>query len=231
MKMWSKVVAVVGALLLVGVGAGMALASTGVMTIKVNAKPVNFYVNGANETPTGGVFDNQGTKVPDAFIYDGTTYVPVRMVSNLIGQPVQWIGSQYAVAIGKSLTGASLYSLQPYQSSGVETLVTTTMASTTYNDVVQVTNSSVTNPLANYNLNATYATFTFTAGLDDNSPDGATVTITGDGNSLWTHTFNPGDLPVQASIPVSGVNQLQIQVLDSGSTGTAVDFANAQLQP
>lgn len=236
MKKWSlKIVALVSALVLVGMGAGIALASSGLTTIQVNAKPVNFYVNGANVTPTGGVFDNQGSRVPDALIYDGTTYVPIRMVSNMIGQSVQWVGSKYAVAIGRPITGSYLMNLQPYRGQ-VKTPQTGTMGGTTYEDVVQFTDGggyglSGNLPNVYYNLNGSYSTLTFEAGLDDSGADGSTITILGDGNSLWTHTFNPGDLPIAASVPVAGVNQLEIEVADNGGWGTAVDLANAQLQP
>lgn len=217
-------------------GAGVtALAASGMVSITVNQLPVKFFYNGQDETPPNGIFDNQGSKVPDAFIYDGTTYVPVRLVSNLLGVPVQWVGAQHAVAIGKPITGSYLVDLKPYRGQ-VNTPSTGTMAGTTYENVVQFSDGGgygTPDSLPNvyYNLNAGYSKFTFTAGLDDSGADGATVTILGDGQQLWAHTFTSGDMPVQASVPVAGVDQLEFQVQDNGGWGTAVDFANATLTP
>lgn len=44
--------------------------------------------------------DSNGNLV-EAFIYNGTTYLPVRAVSEALGRPVQWDGSKKTVYIGK----------------------------------------------------------------------------------------------------------------------------------
>ena len=62
---------------------------------------LKFFVQGEDRSAANGLFDNQGTKVPEAFIYEGTTYVPVRMVSELLNEPVHWDGANQAIYIGE----------------------------------------------------------------------------------------------------------------------------------
>ena len=62
---------------------------------------VNLNVNGANFYPT----DVNGTYVP-AFIYNGTTYVPIRAISELYGASVQWDGSSQTAYITYVPAGA-----------------------------------------------------------------------------------------------------------------------------
>lgn len=57
---------------------------------------VSIYMDDAKLDPT----DANGKPV-EAFIYNGTTYLPVRAVSEALGQVVQWDGSTKSVYIGK----------------------------------------------------------------------------------------------------------------------------------
>ena len=44
---------------------------------------------------------------PEAFICNGTTYIPVRAVSNSLGQDVKWDGNSRSVYVGKHQGSAS----------------------------------------------------------------------------------------------------------------------------
>lgn len=57
-------------------------------------------VKGEDHTPAGGMYVNQGKEVPAALIYEDTTYIPVRMASELLDEPVHWDAEQKAVWIG-----------------------------------------------------------------------------------------------------------------------------------
>ncbi|WP_248924427.1 superoxide dismutase family protein [Paenibacillus hamazuiensis] len=61
---------------------------------------VSMFVNGTDRTSSDGQYDNQGTKVPESLIYEGTTYVPIRKISELLGVSVYWEGTRKAVSIG-----------------------------------------------------------------------------------------------------------------------------------
>ena len=56
---------------------------------------VKIYVDGVEMKPT----DANGKPV-DTFIYNGTTYVPLRAVSQSLGENVQWDGATQTVYIG-----------------------------------------------------------------------------------------------------------------------------------
>ncbi|MDA8344259.1 MAG: stalk domain-containing protein [Thermaerobacter sp.] len=87
-------------------GSGTGGATT--KTITVNASPVNYYVNGKLATPPGGQFDNQGVvTVSDSFVFDKTTYVPIRFAAELLRQPVAWNGSQHGVDITANSTATA----------------------------------------------------------------------------------------------------------------------------
>lgn len=75
---------------------------------------VRVYVNDAPLDP-GDLHGN-----PDAFIYNGTTYVAVRGVSNSLGQDVLWDGDTRSVYIGKH-AGSIAYLMDvcpPYKTEG-----------------------------------------------------------------------------------------------------------------
>ena len=92
------------------------------MQITVNATPMHFYVGGANRTPAGAVFNNQGVTTLDGFVYDKTTYVPIRLAAELLGQTIQWNSNRYSVDIGTPPTSTSI---------GQATETTGTVANTT----------------------------------------------------------------------------------------------------
>ena len=77
---------------------GLILPATAVSSGKtVTIYPgVNIYVDDQKLNPK----DVNGNPV-EVFIYNGSTYLPVRAVSEALGKPVQWEGSTSSVYIGK----------------------------------------------------------------------------------------------------------------------------------
>ena len=64
---------------------GLTLAKTGVEKADLNYRDIKLKVNGVEVTPK----DATG-KVVEPFIIDGTTYLPVRAISEALGLKVQW---------------------------------------------------------------------------------------------------------------------------------------------
>ena len=64
-------------------------------TIEAVYSDIKLIVNGTAVTPR----DANGKEV-EPFIYDGTTYLPVRAVANALGQAVDWDESTHTVMIG-----------------------------------------------------------------------------------------------------------------------------------
>ncbi|MBD0384797.1 superoxide dismutase family protein [Paenibacillus sp. WST5] len=68
--------------------------------VEVSFDKLSFFIKGDDKTSANGLFDNGGTSVPEALVYEGTTYVPVRKAAELLDQPVYWDNTTRAVSIG-----------------------------------------------------------------------------------------------------------------------------------
>lgn len=78
---------------------GVAMAKSD--SIQVSFKKLRFIVQGDDRSSADGMIDNQGSQVPEALIYKGTTYVPVRIVSEMLQVPIHWEGDTKTVWIGE----------------------------------------------------------------------------------------------------------------------------------
>ena len=82
----------------------MAVFSTMIMPVMADAiqkqimvsTGVNIYIDDVKLNPV----DANGKPV-EVFIYNGTTYLPVRAISNAFGKPIMWDGKTRSVYIGK----------------------------------------------------------------------------------------------------------------------------------
>ena len=130
---------------------------------------VNIYVDGIEMLPT----DANGNPV-ETFVYNGTTYVPLRAVSQSLGYNVAWDGTNQRVYIG-DIPGEKQYLLDvcpPYQTSGkYNTPVTVSMAGKKYANSFVLGSLDGTDYLttgsALYNLNGKYETLEFDVGHID----------------------------------------------------------------
>lgn len=67
-------------------------------TITAFYNGIKIYVDGNKITPKDG-----NGKIVEPFIYDGTTYLPVRAVSEALGKQVSWDGKSNTVYIGQNI--------------------------------------------------------------------------------------------------------------------------------
>lgn len=81
-----------GALLM----SGMVFAKQISETTEIFYNSIKIFINGAEIVPK----DPNGNVV-EPFVMNGTTYLPVRAISNALGQDVEWDGSNFSVYIGK----------------------------------------------------------------------------------------------------------------------------------
>ncbi|WP_159888302.1 superoxide dismutase family protein [Paenibacillus puerhi] len=68
--------------------------------IEVNLEKLSFYVKGKQVENAEGEYSNNGTVVPEAFVYQGTTYVTLRQAAELVEQPLYWDGLSRSVSVG-----------------------------------------------------------------------------------------------------------------------------------
>ncbi|GAB1360366.1 hypothetical protein MASR1M31_21710 [Porphyromonadaceae bacterium] len=72
-------------------------------TILVAINDVNVMVNGKMAGASGEDFSlENGTLVPNSIIYNGTTYLPIRKVAEMLGKEVTWDGTTKRVGIVNS---------------------------------------------------------------------------------------------------------------------------------
>jgi len=194
---------------------GTALANTVTRNINVIFRDIRLVVDGQPFTPR----DAQG-RVVEPFIFEGTTFLPVRAVSDALGIPVGWDGITSTVYLGNVPGGAPFFStIQHFRNGG---------GSLTIGNVVSLGNTHA-NVLSHrdgfggagwreYNLNAQWDIFTGDVLRLDRAGTGAgTITFTGDGRELLVVTTNENQQPQNISVDVRGVLVLRIEISGNGS--------------
>ena len=168
---------------------------------------VEIYVDGVEMKPT----DANGNPV-ETFVYNGTTYVPLRAVSQSLGYAVNWDGANQRVYIGEQ-PGQKQYLLSvcpPYQSDHFYTPETISMSGKTYTNCCTF---DYFDAFALFNLNGQYQTFSFDIGhIDEKSMVEGTLYIYLDGELAYTMELDPEALPQHRDIPLNGALQMKIQV-------------------
>lgn len=194
--------------------ASAAMASNVARTITVYYQDIKMYVDGMRVNTSA-----------EPFIYNGTTYLPVRAAGEALGENVYWDGSTKSVYIGER-PGAVDYLMEvcpPYQKThNVKEYYANDgdsflMAGNKYSNGIV---GWCYNTGVYFNTNSQYRSMQFTYGPQDDkyfSDEGVTVSFIGDGRILASYDVHYGDLPKTASISLNGVNQLVIQF--SGGTG------------
>lgn len=154
----------------------------------------------------------------DTFLYNGTTYVPIRAMSELFGKGVTWDGTTGTVYIGEQ-PGTHQWLLDacpPYQTYRYETFTTVTMAGQKYANAFRVANSGGSG-WALFNLNAAYDTLEFDIGhIDGNGMYDGTLNIYLDSELSFSLDIHPEMLPTHYSVPLYGALQMKIEATGGG---------------
>lgn len=194
---------------------GTALAANTVYrTITVAYSGIKLVVDGVEITPR----DSDGTVV-EPFIYNGTTYLPVRAVGNAVGKQVSWDGESKTVYLGEA-PGSRTWLMDvcpPYESRAFST-DPFKMTGTTYTHGFYCDYWSTNYGL--FNLNGQYSTLSFDVGhLDGHS-----------GSDRQLEIYLDGDLSQVIEIPkeamvkhfdISLHNALQMKIVVDCYVGVA----------
>ena len=223
--MGKKIVKRLAALALcAAVTCGTALAANTVYrTITVTYSGIKLVIDGIEITPK----DANGTVV-EPFIYNGTTYLPVRAVGNAIGKQVTWDGNTQTVYLGDDL-GKSVYLMDvcpPYEEFNCSHKNTSfSMAGESYNHGF----SLFTAGYVYVNLNGNYNTLEFDLGhIDGAYMDEAIFEIYLDGRLVRTITAEPDSMVQHYTIDLNKSLQLKIMEV-GGSYGIRYGLANILL--
>lgn len=179
------------------------------------------YIDGVKMEPT----DANGNPV-ETFAYNGTTYVPLRAVSEYLGKAVNWDGANQRVYIGEA-PGVKQYLntvCPPYQSDGYKTPTTVEMAGQKYANVIKFDNWGY-GGWALYNLNGQYDTLRFTVGhIDDTRMNDATLNIYLDNELSFSLDLDPNGLPQEVEVPLHNALQMKIEMTNDYFAMTEVEI-------
>lgn len=182
-------------------------------TINVSSG-VSLYMDDKQVVPK----DANGNTV-EVFIYNGTTYVPVRAVSQLFDTPIQWDGKKSSVYIGKhssTTPAAYLEELEPFTGKNLKC--------TSYeDDIIDNLGTRRNHVLYGnfdnvYYINGNYTSLTGTLYQPkkyNNSDFVKYLTIYGDDRLLYEASMVRGVFPIDFNIDLSGV--LKLRIVMSGS--------------
>lgn len=222
---------VAGLLAGITVSTCIAFAKTGTETFDAIYKDIKIYVDGVKIEPK----DANGNTV-EPFIYNGTTYLPVRAVGEAVDKTVTWDGKTNSVYLGK-VPGEeqNLFVVCPPYDGHRYSLVLSSkgsfisMAGNKYSDAMQMGYGAVIDDpcSALFNLNGAYETLSFDVGKISGKHN-ATLNVYLDGSLYETFELSAEDLP--RTINVSLDNALQLKLELSTSFHTYYGIANAFIE-
>jgi hypothetical protein len=201
--------AILGCVVGVMVSSGVSVfAYNGTKNISATFKNIKIYVDGSELTPR----DSNGN-VLEPFIYNGSTYLPVRAVGEAVGKNVSYDSNNNSVYIGNDVESKSLVGTQldPYQ---IETgdIEDVKMGGKVYRNAVSLMTYEGSQR-AYYNLNGQYTSISGLYGYEDGdrSSSQATICFYGDGKLIKEITVYGGQLPKNFNLNVTGVSQFVIE--------------------
>ena len=159
--------------------------------------------------------DANGTVV-EPFIYNGTTYMPVRGTANLAGMDVTWDGATKSVYLWDEMTADDTYLLDvcpPYANSNFE--IHRSAEGTSF----EMSGKKYSNGLrssrtadALFNLDSKYSTLECVIGHSGNDTNKETVSFVIDGKNVKTVELEPDCMPKNISVPLNYGMQMKIIV-------------------
>ncbi len=187
---------------------GIVFAKQTTETIQALYKDIKIYVDGVKIDPK----DANGNKV-EPFIYNGTTYLPVRAVGEAINKQVTWDGVTSSVYLGEK-PGDIQYLMDvcpPYEKVHYCEEFTTTngksflMGGKKFTNGVALHNDNWRSSAMSFNLDSKYKSITLYLGPVDDKHH-FEETIVGfyvDNKLINDYTLKSGDLPKKITIPVN----------------------------
>lgn len=205
----------------------LVFAKTGTETIEALYNNIKIYVDGVKIDSK----DVNGNAV-EPFIYNGTTYLPVRAVGEAIGKQVSWDGETQSVYLGEK-PGDVQYLMDvcpPYRTQQYDeyTLVngkSFSMSGKKYTNGFFISNNWGTGGYAIFNLNGKYNSITLELGpVDGHTGNDSEVNFFVDDKLVKSYTVNQQDLSKKVTIPLKGGMQLKIEKLTH--YGVTTGFGN-----
>ena len=214
---------------------GVALAKSGGEIIESFYSNIKIYVDGVKIEPK----DSSGNSV-EPFIYNGTTYLPVRAIGEAIGKKVTWDGNEKSVWIGE-IPGKTNYLddvCPPYEGRVYWTYTSDN------SDTITIGGKKYTNAFAIgcdhslfgegdgyalFNLNGEYNTLIFDVGrTDEYEMQDVTLNIYLDGKLEDSYELNAESLSKHITLDLDYALQLKLEV--TGGSRVKYGFINAVIE-
>ena len=194
-----------------------ALAALTAKTIQVYSG-VTIYVDDVKLNPT----DVNG-KAVEVFAYNGTTYLPVRAVSQAVGKPVQWDPATSSVYLGSHTGQSPAVWLQDLSYFTGEDLEVQSSEKDNLGTVRQDVIRGNVRWNNTYLLNGQYSAISGTlfqryANRSD-TEEVTTLKIYGDGSLLYSAKMAGGIAPIDFHVDLTGVLDLRVEFDSSGRSG------------
>ena len=197
---------------------GIAYAATMTKTIEVTYDNIKVYKdNVLCETK-----DANGTTV-EPFIYNGTTYMPVRGTANLAGMDVTWDGATKSVYLWDEMSADDTYLLDvcmPYEKNKFETYLSNEgksfeMAGQKYSNGLSSTH---TDAYALFNIDSKYSTLNCVVGHTNYNTTEKNLSFIVDGKTVKTVCLEAECMPKNISVPLNYGLQMKIVVATAKPT-------------
>lgn len=183
--------------------------------------------------------DTKGKQI-EPFIYNGTTYLPLRAVAEALGKQVQWDKNTNTAFLGDGKVNTGEVNtplveiMKPFSMERTEVIATDeynkkfSLGGIEYdNGLIFTTYYTPHKGHANFNLEGKYTNLTGLLGADQ---EGLTVKVDfiGDGNLLQSYDIVSGQLPVNVNLNVTGVKLLEIkfECIDGNPRDSKTGFAD-----
>lgn len=216
---------VAGILIGATITGGVVIAATETKTIEVLYNNIKVY----KDNVLCELKDANGTVI-EPFIYNGTTYMPVRGTANLAGMDVTWDGSTQSVYLWDTFSAEETYLMDvcpPYDGSRIST-EDFKMAGNRYRGFTLWGNSD---SFALINLNGKYSALDVVLGPEDGCSieDTSIVTFILDGKESKSFEIETTDYPQTVTVPLNGALQLKI-VSEADYNTTSIGFGNITIR-
>lgn len=207
--------------------------SVSAQNIDVIMSGIKIYWDGEEKT----LADANGKKV-EPMIYEGTTYVPLRAMSNLMGKEVDWNQADMAVYVGKKPTMRTIPLADMEKNINGYSYYQKKCSFYLKNEQIKITNGCIDYCRGNsitYVLDGKFAKFTGkmvmpyrTVGEEGN----AIITFysvenDGTANKIKSYNLKKTDDPINVDVNLTGVTNLTIKYEQEGSTSDEVVIYDA----
>ncbi len=210
----------------------LAFAKNGSEWIEAMYSNIKIYIDGERIEPK----DVNGNSV-EPFIYNGTTYLPVRAVGEAFGKTVDWDGATQSVYVGANKEGFEyLFDKEPYMVENANLYMRNNDETTkkadgwfyydtgwkmqsagqTYSRGMAITADSYAETKIHYNLNGKYSKLKGKIAFEDKYSDRVDesydINIYGDDDLIQTYTIHKSDLPIDVNVNLRNCLKLTIEL-------------------